>query len=572
MSFARNSLILAAATALGAIAVSKPVTAQTVPMDPAVGNCQVSAAQFASMFVSGNVTLEGVVKPADSTVQPMSNCAFFMWTEQMYLWLLSPAPRSYGGGGRILLSPAFYTVSPVGSDGRRTFLRNQVGRPFNMFLRTTELGPHELPALLSRSGQVVEVASVRRNPRLPLIRLESGRTAQLGTVRRVEGGRLQFLDQGGKPLAVRKLAPPPVRRQMVQMLDGRRLALVPRSAIQNAVRAQKLIFGGIPVFLDSAGNVIDVEPGQADGGVLISQNGSLIFYITFANQMFAFHRTMQGPAVIPQNTNISFPLTAADGAAVQAFASAHGTTIIDPQALALEVKSSWVESASIPNPNDYIQVDATIPTFNKSNPELWIPNGQKTVKMAMVGIHIVGSAKGNGELIWGTMEHFGNSPNGAYSYSSTTGNKNIGQNTSGTWLFTPNGAAGPFNGMKASWDTTTGNLVTTTPGSPIAPTTVLRLMAWGMPGNSLAMNTNVISANSTVISQLLAGDIRRNYFQVGSTWTSDGQGGTGGNEVGTNQLSNTTMETFVQPFNCFGCHNTNKVVVSHVYPKLKPLF
>jgi len=34
------------------------------------------------------------------------------------------------------------------------------------------------------------------------------------------------------------------------------------------------VINKIPIFIDSAGNVIDVEPGQADSGVLISQNGS----------------------------------------------------------------------------------------------------------------------------------------------------------------------------------------------------------------------------------------------------------------------------------------------------------
>ena len=92
-----------------------------------------------------------------------------------------------------------------------------------------------------------------------------------------------------------------------------------------------------------------------------------------------------------------------------------------------------------------------------------------------------------------------------------------------------------------------------------------------MPGNSTAMNTQVISANAAVISQLIAGDVRRNYFQIGTTWTIGGAAPNGANEVGTNQLSNTTMETFVQGSNCFSCHTTNKVVVSHVYSKLKPL-
>ena len=571
MSLARTCLGLALALATTAIVTSRPLGAQTVPTDPQP-TCPISPATFASMFVSGSVTLNGVVKPADSTVNLIPNCGFFVWTEQMYLWLTSPAPRSYGGGGRILFSPAFYTVSPVDSTGRRTFLKNQVGRPFNMALRMTELGPHHLPALLSRSGQVIEVERVERQPSRPVVRLQSGRTARLGTVRRVQGGELQFLDPNGRPLKVRKLTAPPARRAMVQMPDGRRAAVVPARAIQNAVRSRKLVFGGIPVFVDRAGNVIDVEPGQADGGVLLSQNGSLIYYITFVNQMFAYHRTMQGPGLIPNPTTLKFPLSAADGAAVEAFATAHGDTIIDPEALAIEVKSSWVEASAVPNPDDYISTMATIPTYDKSNPELWVPNGKKTVKVVMVGIHVVGSTLGHGELVWGTFEHVGNTPNATYRYNSTGGFKTVNQNTVGTWLFTPSGSAGPFNDMTASWDTATGNLATTSPGTPISPSPILRTMPWGMPGNSTAMNTQVISANAAVISQLIAGDIRRNYFQVGTTWTIGGAAPNGANEVGTNQLANTTMETFVQGSNCFACHGSNTVQVSHIYSPLKPLF
>lgn len=573
MSLPRTSLGLAMALAAAAIATNgRPLGAQTVPTDPQP-TCPISAPDFANMFVSGSVTLNGVVKPADSTVNLVPNCGFYVWSEQMYLWLTSPAPRSYGGGGRIMFSPAFYTVSPVDSTGRRTFLKNQVGRPFNMRLRMTELGPHDLPALLSRSGQVVEVERVERNPRQPLVRLSSGRTARLGTVRRRADGELQFLDPRGRSLPVRKLAAPPVKRLMVQMPDGRKAAVVPPRAIQNAVRARKLVFGGIPVFFDSGGNVIDVEPGQADGGVLLSQNGSLIYYITFVNQMFAYHRTMQGPGLIPFPTALKFPLSAADGAAVQAFATANGgVTLIDPEALAIEVKSSWVEASAVPNPDDYISTNATIPTYDKSNPELWVPNGQKTVKVVMVGIHVVGSALGHGELVWGTFEHVGNTPNATYSYNSTTGPKTINQNTVGTWLFSPSGSAGPFNDMTASWDTSTGNLATTSPGTPISPSPILRERPWGMLGNNASSNTQVISANAAVISQLIAGDVRRNYFQVGTTWTIGGAAPNGANEVGTNQLANTTMETFVQGSNCFACHGTNTVHVSHIYSELKPLF
>ena len=53
-------------------------------------------------------------------------------------------------------------------------------------------------------------------------------------------------------------------------------------------------------------------------------------------------------------------------------------------------------------------------------------------------------------------------------------------------------------------------------------------------------------------------DVRRNYFHEGTTWTILGRDTLpASNQVGTNKLENTTMETFIQGGNCFNCHATN---------------
>ena len=572
MAFARTSLWLGLIAAPAALLLPQ-VQAQTVPTDPQPV-CAIAPATFAAMFESGNVTLNGVVKPADSTVNLAPNCPFFVWSEQMFLWVTSPSPSRYGGGEkRIMFSPAFYTVSPSFDTGeaerRRDFLPNKVGFPLNLLLRATELGPHLKPVVMSRTGQVVEVERpVPGRPVPAIVRLQNGANVELKDVRRSPTGGLRFFDTRGVEVQVRKLQLPMVVRPRVQMPDGQLRPLVPSAAMTTAIQAHKFVIKGIPVFVDANNNVIDVEAGQADGGVLISQNNSLIFYIGTVNDMYAYHRTMQGAAIVPFGTNLKFPLTAADASAVQTFSSSHGHTLVDPQALAIETKSSWVEASAVPNPQDYVQVNAVIPTFDKSNPNVWTPNGQKTVKMVMVGVHVVGSTAGHGEMVWASFEHVGNAPNAQYKYTSTTGLKTVNQNTVGNWLFTPSGSAGPFNGAKASWDETTGNIT----GTPVGVTPVLRVNPWGMPGSSTSFNTQVISANASVIAQLAPGDVRRNYFQVGTTWTIGGAAPNGGNEVGTNQLANSTIETFVQGSNCFACHGTNKVAVSHYYRVMKPLF
>jgi len=563
----------ALAVALGA---AQAAHAQPVPTDPS-GGCPISPATVAGFFESGSVTLNGVVKPADSTVVLAPNCGFFQWTEQMFLWLTSPAPARYGGGSRIMFSPQFFTVTPEDSNGRRTFIQNSPGLPIRMNLRAMELGPHGLPMVLSRTGQVVEVQREKPGQKPPTINLANGTPAQITNVQRTAGGQLQFFDKLGKPVQPRMLKLAPVVRQRIMLTPARPTPVVSAAAFTAAIQSRKLVINKIPIFIDSAGNVIDVEPGQADSGVLISQNGSLIYYITAVNDVFAYHRSMQGAAVIPFNTTITFPRTAAEVAPVVTFASGKGHTILDQIALAIETKSSWMAATAVPNPNDYVQVNAVVPTFNKSNPNSWVPNGQATLSLVMLGIHVVGSTNGHGEMVWGTFEHLGNAPNATYAYNSTTGSKTIPQNTAGAWLFTPSGSAGPFNTTSNSW---TGSAIT---GSPVGPAAVLRAKPWGSndggnPANAAGLNTQVIAANASVISQLNAADVRRKYFQLGTTWTIGGAAPNGGNEVGTNHLANATMETFAQgqtpsapSANCFSCHGTNKVVVSHVYPELKPL-
>ena len=570
---------LCGAMLAAALGYAQTASAQAVPTD-AAGGCPIPPATVASFFESGTVTLNGVVKPADSTLPLAPNCGFFQWTEQMFLWLTSPAPATYGGGSHVMFSPQFYTVSPPDSSDRRTFIPNSPGLPIRMFLRATELGPHGLPIVMARTGQVVEVQRELPRQRPPLVRLATGKSilgSQIANARKTEQGTLELLDARGKPLVPRLLKLQPIVRQQALLSADHPTPIVPAKAMIAALQARKIVVNHIPIFIDPAGNVIDVEPGQADSGVLISENGSLIYYISAVNDVFAFHRTMHGAAVIPFNTTLTFPMTAADVAAVVSFAASKGHTIKDPKALAIETKSSWIDASKVPNPNDYIQVSAMVPTFDKSNPDKWVPNGQTTMKLVMLGLHVVGSTNGHGEMVWGTFEHVGNAPNATYAYNSTSGLKTVAQNTTGSWLFTPSGATGPFNITSNSW---TGSEIT---GSPIAPAMVLRAKPWGSndggnPSNAAALNTQVISANASVISQLNAADIRRNYFQLGTTWTIGGAAPNGGNEVGTNHLANATLETFVQgktpsdpSANCFSCHTTNKVSVSHIYRTLTPL-
>jgi hypothetical protein len=241
------------------------------------------------------------VKPADSTVVLSPNCGFFQWTEQMFLWLTSPAPKRYGGGSHIMFSPQFFTVTPEDSNGRRTFIRNDPRLPIRMNLRAMELGPHGLPMVLSRTGQVVEVQREAPGQKPPAINLANGTPVQISRVQKTAEGKLQFFDRGGKQVQPRMLKLAPVVRQRIMLAPGRPAPVIPAAAFKEAIQARKLVINKIPIFLDPTGSVIDVEPGHADSGVLISQNGSLIFYITAVNDVL--------PTIVRCRAQRSFRLT-----------------------------------------------------------------------------------------------------------------------------------------------------------------------------------------------------------------------------------------------------------------------
>jgi mono/diheme cytochrome c family protein len=473
----------------------------------------------------------------------------------MFLWLTSPAPATYGGGGgRIFNSPAFYDVSPPDANGNRTYIPHTPGVIRNFNVRVAQLGPNRLPIIKDKRGRLFEVEQPIMAPSgKQLILNRSRRATEIQSVSIGRDRKAIFRDQANKIIASPK---PNIRA----LLDKNKVV-------------QKFVINKVAIFVDIFGNVIDTEEGQAGGGeALVAQNGSLIYYTTSVNDVYAFFQTgTKNGAITPTPTK--FPTTQTDLNKITAYAATKGKTFPDPEALAIEVKSSWIEATGLPNLSSYITMQATIPSYDQSDPNHWVPNGQKTVQLALLGMHVVGSTKGHPEMIWATFEHFGNTPNAAYSYNATSGTnpKNVPQNTTGTWLFSANGASAPFN--IAHLQASGADLNSISPFT-ISASNTLRENAWGdAPGTgSASKNTEVISLNNSVLGKLVNGDVRKNYMFIGSTWTIGGAPPSATNQVGTNHMTNTTMETYQQGGNCFDCHATNTTSVSHVFGPLKPLF
>lgn len=574
--------------------------AQSLPPNPAP-TCTVPAQTFAGWFQTGKPSPNGVVNPADSLAfSGSSNCAFYQWSEQMFLWMTSPAPPSYGGGGgRIFDSPTFFDVSPPSSNGQRVFLPHTPGFIHPLALRAAQVGPHGLPVVVSRAGQLLEVESAPATA-VPQIRDASGKLTRVQHIRSDNGRRL-LLDAAGKEI---KFTAVPVPRPAPLPPTARATGL-PATAV-----IRKFVVDKAPIFVDSEGNVIQTEEGQAGGGdVLMAQSSSkLIYYVTMANDVFAYYRTLIGGTTVPATA--VFPTTPQQLNTIVQYAASRGRVLVDANALAIEAKTSWIEADGLPNLAGYITMTATIPTYDTTSSKTWTQNGQKTVQLALLGVHVVGSTAGHAEMIWATFEHMNNTPNAAYSYVNTANQTiPVPQNTAGAWLFTESGTTSMFNQAHMAFANPSpcaANSICAISPFSISPSNTLRLKPFGaalntqpnpLDATAAASNSEIIAINNSVRGQLLGGDIRGNYTMLGATWTIGGAAPSGSfsqapksgwpspNEVGTSLLANSTMESYQQGAtndnsgtNCFGCHSlgsasqtTATTALSHVFSPTQPL-
>ena len=582
MSSQTRKVLIAVITAIFVVVGGCNFSQQALPTN-AGSSCasSLTTAEFNSWFDSGAVSLNGAVKPANSVLFPDTpNCSFYKWSEQMFLWLTSPAPPRYGSsGGLVMNTPAFFDVSLPDASGKRQFMRHTSGaiRAFN--LRTAQRGVLDLPIILEkRTLRMLEVLPPVIGPTgKQVVADATGKEVEVADVRLQENSKPILLGVDGKEIQSPRAILRAGRETQAQPFEER------INKFENFDRAelvQKLVFDKRFVLVDLFGNFPEAEQGQADGGVLMAQNGSLVYYALTVNNVFALYRTMLG-ATVPNGTK--FPLTQTDLNAITNFAAAHGESpVIDSEALAIELKSSWVEAQGLPDADKFIQMKAIVPTYNKSNPNDWVPNGTQTITLAMVGMHIVGSTgstngsnpnQGHPEMLWGTFEHLSNDPAAAYTYTNnSSGSTNVPQNTTGNWVFSANGATAPFNEMRMSMGGPNGDHIVANQGFSIGPSNIIKMMPFGLPGSSATGNAEVISLNGTVRSLLNSADIRRNYFHEGTTWTIFGASPTNSNQVGTNKLENSTLETFFQGNNCFSCHHTNTTLVSHIFNDTAPLF
>jgi hypothetical protein len=338
-----------------------------------------------------------------------------------------------------------------------------------------------------------------------------------------------------------------------------------------------------------------MEFGQAGGNdVIMTRDNGLVYYLIQVNDVFAYFRTGMADGKFTTPIPTEFPVDGALMDRITDIAKAAPppntkSAFPDRVALAMELKSSWVEASKLARPQDYLTIKATVPNFVPSGADRLVQSGTKDVDLALVGFHVVGSTLKHPEMIWATFEHVNNTPNLPYTYNNTSGatvtNPSDG---AGSWLFSKGGAStvAPQSRMKV--DPANGkDIVAINTPPTIGPIDITRQNPWGTLQTSAKVtqnNTDVVSVNQSVLNQIAAGDVRKNYIMVGATWTIDGKRPVGTNEVGTNTLANSTIETFMQRFNCFSCHtgpasdpnamlgDANGGGLSHIWGKIKPLF
>ncbi|WP_139863462.1 hypothetical protein [Bradyrhizobium ivorense] len=566
--------------------LSQDANAGTTLPPNVMSTCAFTPAEFGGIFESGSVSKNGGVQPANSfAFTPNSLCSFYKWSTQMFLWLTSPAPSRAGGGTHVFDSPVFFAVSPLDSNGQRDLIPAAPGRSLPFLPLISQRGNKGQEVVFDSKGKLHDVvrAAVGPNGRL-LARDRAGQPVEIERVQAAPDGKPILLDRANRPVdfqATRAGAP----------------TLFSDTGAPLALRPDTVLVNGRPQLVTTSGAVIQTEEGQAGGGALMAQNGSLVLYLLQVNDVWAYFNTGMKDNKITNPTPTTFPTLGSGLGQITTFAQQAPAPFTksafpDNVAMAVEVKSSWIETTGLANPDDYITIDATIPTYN---PPLTQPNntqsvqsGTKQTKLALVGIHIVGSTLDHPEMLWATFEHVNNSPNPQYTFTTTA--SGVGTQPAdgpGGWIFSSTGAttANP-NNLRI---TPNGTALNAVPGQTIGPSDVVRINPWGTASSSAqftANNTDIVSLNKNVIGLLAAGDARQNYLLVGATWVLGGGPPSKGVITGTPQMANSTMETFFQPSNCFDCHSDDggnmlgtpsgpdgfSGGLSHIWAATRPLF
>jgi hypothetical protein len=280
-------------------------------------------------------------------------------------------------------------------------------------------------------------------------------------------------------------------------------------------------------------------------GILVDQKGQAVYYATHVSRTFyQFVRTNRlflKESYLKASPSGNFPVRS------------------------LAVKSSWRIVSLDDDTRSFFTTDASVhPLMCQGGADvckgadLTVSSSTVPVKVALVGMHVVGVVEDHPECVWSTFEHDRNAPDLPDGMPPDSPNAVSG----GAWTFyaagTPAKACNAANTKTVTFDAKKNLL------SP--PTNVFRQLSLG--GGEDDDRANIKGLNEDVHRQLQAGSAWKNYSLVGSVWFARGNNlvpGLDGPAIqrrvaGSVGLSNVTMETFTQlgRKNCFACHDTGE--------------
>lgn len=279
-------------------------------------------------------------------------------------------------------------------------------------------------------------------------------------------------------------------------------------------------------------------------GVLVDQQGRAVYYSTHMDSIyFGFTRKYFGLA--KYNTaapNLSYPI---------------GATVF---------KASWRIVPPGEQARDFFTTTATIDLLTSDGQGGLKPSGQtrSNVTVALVGVHVVGVIKDHPEFAWGTFEQVSNSPDLPAGMSPGSSSPVSAQ----SYTFYLGGT--PANASNQQ----SGNLTINQATQIISPiTNVFRQFSHGgaqfSPPNGLTRVADIDSVNRSFKEHVQEGATKvnpvfANYRLIGTVWIlantlKPGDGNLDSEAIGSIDLSNSTLETFVQGTgtNCFMCHTSS---------------